>query len=230
MPPPEPALCGRTGGVANVRNTKRFRQLAAELREECGLQGVVLVAGESEEILAARIDDIARSLGVTGRTAMERYVTDEVVHALAGGVGAAGATYQDAVDTTEPVTLSIADAGRVIAALGMALKLATDAFSSGPAEALGVATDSADAVVGIGVAIGNTHPGADVNVGGPTLVYARKVLQRTIELIRGGTWTCPCRSRHAPNETCELQRSLATDLNLLGGWTTGPQEPPAEYR
>jgi hypothetical protein len=218
--------------VANIRNTKKFRQLAAELREQCALHGVVLVAGESEEILATKVDDIARRLGVTERTAMERYLTDEVVHALARGIGTAGATYQEAVDTTEPVTLSIADAGRVIAALGMTMKLATDAVAQppGPAEALGVATDSADAVVGIGVAIRNTHPGAAVQVSGPTLVYARKVLQRTIELIRDGTWTCPCRSRHAPNETCELHRNLASDLNLLGGWTTGPQEPPAEHR
>jgi hypothetical protein len=218
--------------VANVRNMKRFRELAAELRELCALHGVVLVAGESEEILATKVDDIARQLGVTERTAMERYVTDDVVRAMAQGIGIAGATYQEAVDTAEPVTLSIADAGRVIAAVGMTMKLATDALSQPPgaAEALGVATDSADAVVGIGVAIRNTHPGAAVQVGGPTLVYARKVLQRTIELIRDEHWACPCRSRHVPNETCELQRNLAADLNLLGGWTTGPQEPPAEYR
>ena len=218
--------------MADVRNTKRFRQLAAELREQCALRGVVLVAGESEEILAVKVDEIARHLGVTERTAMDRYLTDQVVHELAQGIGTAGATYQEAVGTTEPIEISIADTGRVIAALGMTMKLATDALSQphGPAEALGVATDSADAVVGIGAAIRNTHPGADVLVGGPTLVYAREVLQRTIELIRDETWACPCRSRHAPNETCELQRNLTADLNLLGGWTTGPQELSAEHR
>lgn len=218
--------------MANVRNTKRFRELAAELRDQCALQGVTLVAGETAELLAAKIEDIAGQLGVTERTAMERYLSEEVLHAIARGIGTAAATYDEAVATTEPVTLSIADAGRVIAALGMTMKLATDAWAQplGPAEALGVATDTADAVVGIGAALRNAHPGTAVQVGGSTLVYARKVLQRTIELIRNGTWTCPCRSRHAANETCEMQRNLAGDLNLLGGWTTGPQEPPAEHR
>ncbi len=219
-------------GVADIRNTKKVRQLAAELRDECAVRGVVLVAGEAEEILAVKIRDIARQLGVTERTALDRYLPDEVVHALADTVGKAGATYRQAVDAVEPVALDVADVGRVIAALGMTMKLATDALEkpTGRADALGVATDSADAVVGIGVAIRNTGDDQHVRIGGPTLVYTRKVLHRAIELIRDGTWTCPCRSRHTPGATCNLQENLINDLNLVGGWDAGPSERPARDR
>src|SRR5262249_44624448 len=146
---------GYKAGMADIRNTKKVRQLAAELRGECALRGVVLVAGEAEEILAAKIRAIANQLGVTERTVLECYLPDNVVHATADVVGEAAATYQQAVDAAEPVTLVVADAGRVIAALGMTMKLATEALQkpTGDADALGVATDCADAVVGIGAAI-----------------------------------------------------------------------------
>jgi len=219
-------------GVADIRNTKKVRQLAAELRDECALRGVILVAGEAEEILAGKISAIARQLGVTERTALDRYLPDDVVHALAEVVGTEGVTYRRAVDAAEPVTLDIADIGRVIAALGMTMKLATDALEKpgGRADAFGVATDCADAVVGIGAAIRNTDGDDEVEIGGPTLVYTRKVLQRAIELIRDGTWACPCRSRHTQGATCSLQDNLINDLNLVGGWAAGAHEPPADQR
>jgi hypothetical protein len=70
------------------------------------------------------------------------------------------------------IAFDVADVGRVIAALGMTMKLATDALEkpTGRADALDVATDSADAVVGIGVAIRNTGHDQDVEIGGADLV------------------------------------------------------------
>jgi hypothetical protein len=218
--------------VADIRNTKKVRQLAAELRDECALRGVILVAGEAEEILALKIRAIANQLGVTERTVLDRYLPDDVVHATAEIVGQAGATYQQAVDAAGPVALDIGDAGRVIAALGMTMKLATEALEKpgGRADALGVATDCADAVVGIGVAIrGTGQASAEIEIGGSTL-HARKVLQRTVELIRDGTWPCPCRDRHTAGATCRLQDNLISDLNLIGGWDAGPRERPARDR
>ena len=53
--------------AGDIRNTKRFRELAAFLREEAGQQGVVLVAGEAEIVLADRVTAIATRLRVTVR-------------------------------------------------------------------------------------------------------------------------------------------------------------------
>jgi len=154
------------------------------------------------------------------------------VAALADTLGAADATYRDAVATTEPVTLNVADLGRIIAAAGMTMKLATDAMESKPrrADALGVATDCADAVVGIGAALRRAASATRVQIDGPTLVYTRKVLLQAIEQIRDGHWTCPCRSQHTPGTTCDLQRNLINDLNLVGGWPVDKREPPAHDR
>jgi len=218
--------------VADVRNTKRVRELAAALRDECALRGVVLVAGQAEDLLASQVQVIANQLGITERTALDRYLPDDVVAALADTLGAADATYRDAVATTEPVTLNVADVGRIIAAVGMSMKLATDAMESASrrTEALGVATDCADAVVGIGAAVRRAAGATRVQITGSTLVYTRKVLLQAIEQIRDGHWTCPCRSQHTPGTACDLQRNLTSDLNLVGGWPVDKREPPADNR
>jgi hypothetical protein len=219
-------------GVADVRNAKKVRQLAAALRDECALRGVVLVAGQAEELLADRVRDIANQFGITERTALDRYLPDDVVIALADTLGTAGAAYRDAVAATEPVTLTVADLGRVIAAVGMTMKLATDAMESEShrVQALGMATDCADAIVGTGAAL-RTVPGVTrVELAGPTLVYTRKVLLQAIEQIRDRHWACPCRSRHTPGTVCDLQRNLTSDLNLVGGWPIDGREPPARQR
>ncbi len=226
---------GRRGavqtGVADIRNTKKVRQLAAQLRNECAARGVTLVSGEAEEILADRIRGIAQRLGVNERTVLDRYLLEDTVPALADALAAADTTYHQAVDAVEPVVLDITDTGRVIAALGMTMKLATEALQTptGHADALGVATDCADAVVGIGAAIRSTDD-EDIEIGGATLVYARNVLQRAVQLIHDGTWECPCSTPHAPGVTCTLQANLINDMNLLGGWAGGAHEPPAHHR
>jgi hypothetical protein len=52
-------------GVTDVRNTKKVRQLAAALRDECAVREVVLVAGQAEELLADPVQVIAHQLGIT---------------------------------------------------------------------------------------------------------------------------------------------------------------------
>ena len=218
--------------MADIRRTKKLRQLATELREACALRGVTLVVGEAEDILADKISAIARQIGVTERTIIDNYMPVGMISELAQAVAAVNDEYQDAAQSTEPVTLGASEAGRVIAALGMTMKLATQALQlpGSRSETLGVATDLADAVVGMGVAIESTGEGQPVQVGGSTLVYTRKVLRQTIDLLGDGTWVCPCPSRHVPDATCELQRTLAGDLHLIGGWIGGADEPPADGR
>jgi hypothetical protein len=112
------------------------------------------------------------------------------------------------------------------------MKLATDAMESESqrVQALGVATDCADAIVGIGAALRRANDATRAELAGPTLVYTRKVLLQAIEQIRDRRWSCPCRSRHTPGTTCDLQRNLTSDLNLVGGWPINRREPPAQRR
>jgi hypothetical protein len=229
-----PPLCPRAThpvetGAADVRDTKKIRELAAALRDECALRGVVLVAGLAEDLLASQVQAIANQLGITKRTALDRYMPDDLVGALADTLGAADATYRDAVATTEPVTLTVADLGRVVAAIGMTMKLATDALESKPPPSRR-AGRAADAAVGIGAALRRADGATRVQITGPTLAYTRKVLLQAVGQIRDGHWTCPCRSQHIPGTACEMQRDLTSDLNLVGGWPVDQQEPPADNR
>jgi hypothetical protein len=57
--------------------------------------------------------------------------------------------------------------------------------------------------------------------GGQHLVWTRKVLMRTIELISNGAWACPCEGPHNTMPACSLQRQLTGDLHLVGGWVPG---------
>jgi ABC-type phosphate transport system ATPase subunit len=67
--------------AGDIRNTKRFRELAALLRERAGQEGVMLVGGEAEIILADRVTAIASQLRVTQRTALD-YVSEENLELL----------------------------------------------------------------------------------------------------------------------------------------------------
>jgi hypothetical protein len=206
--------------AGDIRNTRRFRELVAFLRERAGREGVKLVAGEAEKVLADRVAAIASQLGVAPRTALG-YVSEDNLEFLAQELGSLAEEYGDAAQAAEPVTIKITDAGRLVAALGMAVKLAVEHIESHQAAAAGIATDGADALVGAGVAMHAAKSAAEFRFGGRHLVWTRKVLLRTIELISDGTWACPCEGPHGGVQPCRLQRQLAGDLQLVGGWVPG---------
>jgi hypothetical protein len=122
------------------------------------------------------------------------------------------------------VTLTVFEAARVTAALGMVLKLAADHAETNQAEALGIIHDGADAIVGISTAVTAAQPAHQLNVGGQDLVWARKVLNHAISLIDTGEWECSCEPAHGPSRDCALSRTLAGDLRLLGSWPA-PRTP-----
>jgi hypothetical protein len=208
--------------AGDIPNTKRFRELAGFLRERVGREGVKLVGGEAERILADRVAAIATQLGVTPRTALG-YVSEDSLEVLARELGSLAEEYDDAAQTAEPVTVKITDAGRVVAALGMAVKLAAEHIEGHRADAAGIAADGADALVGLGVAMSTAKGAGEFRFGGQHLVWTRKVLVRTIELISDGTWVCPCEGPHDGVPTCRLRRQLTGDLHLVGGWVPGEQ-------
>jgi hypothetical protein len=206
--------------AGDIRNTRRFRELAAFLREEAGQKGVILVAGEAEIVLADRVTSIATRLRVTERTALG-YVSEDGLALLARELGSLAEEYSDAAGSADPVIIKSADAGRVVAALGMVIKLAAGHIEDHQADAAGIATDGSDALVGFGVAMSAAKSGGEIRVGGQHLVWTRKVLLRTIELISDGTWACPCEGPHTAASACSLQRQLTGDLHLVGGWVPG---------
>jgi hypothetical protein len=199
------------------------------LRDEAAERGLTLVAGEAENLLADRVAAVAGTLRVTERTALDTYLTEENVAGIATTLATQAASYRSAVQATEPISLSVAETGRVIAALGMAIKLAAEHAEATGADASGVAHDGADAVVGIGAVIAKAGRAPRVEVGGQMLVWTRGVLVRTIELLRAGRWRCPCRTPHPPGERCVLT-TLIGDLNLVGGWLVDEDEPSADRR
>ncbi|MFG1952495.1 hypothetical protein [Micromonospora sp. NPDC048830] len=86
----------------------------------------------------------------------------------------------------EPVALTVSEAGRALAALGMVCKLATEQIPTAPAESAGIVTDAADAIVGIGAQLRTTTGNEALSVGGRTLVYSRTVLLRAIDALSSG--------------------------------------------
>jgi hypothetical protein len=206
--------------AGDIRNTKRFRELTALLRERAGQEGVMLVGGEAEIILADRVTAIASQLRVTQRTALD-YVSEDNLELLIQKLSSLAEEYDDAVQTAEPISIKITDTGRVVAALGMAVKLAAEHIEGHQADAAGITTDGADALVGLGMAMSAAGDVGEFQFGGQHLVWTRKVLLRTIELISNGTWACPCEGPHSGTSACRLQRQLTGDLYLVGGWLPG---------
>jgi hypothetical protein len=219
--------------VAEIRNSRKLKMRAVEVRESCDERGVFLTAAEAEEALAGSVRDAAVRLGITERTLVDSYLTDEFVAALVDALVAEDGIHQDAMHAAEPMSIACADVGGVIAALGMIMKLVTDALDRNVARAdsMGIATDCADAVVGLGVAVNHADPGGPVQVDGRTLVYSRRVLQRAIRMLRDGTWECSCHRRpHEVDDECTLRHNLMADLRRIGGWDSGKHEPPAAQR
>jgi hypothetical protein len=112
----------------------------------------------------------------------------------------------------------------VAAGVGMVLKLAAGHAEKDSTVALGIITDVADAVVGLGVAIHAAAPSGPVEIGGRTLVYVRGVLVSTIDRLRDETWTCPCPGPHAVGLTCGVCESLVADLKRVAGWVVDETE------
>jgi hypothetical protein len=208
---------------ADVRNSRRFKELAGLLSEQAGLRGVTFVAGEAEELLGSRVSAVAAQLGITERTALASYISEETIPVLAEAIGSQAAQYRAATAQAEPVSLGVTQAGRVIAALGMTVKLAAGHAGETQADSLGIITDAADAIVCLGAELGASGPSGHADLGGHELVLARSVLVRSMDLLRAGRWRCSCGPHYASSQ-CRLVAGLTSDLTLIGGWA--PTDSP----
>lgn len=206
----------------DVRNSRRFRELAALLRQQAELHDVSLVGGEAEDLLGAHLTAVARQLRVTERTALASYISGESVEALAASFASRKAEYRRTTEDAEPVTLGAAEAGHVIAALGMAVRLAVEHVEETRTASLGLITDAADAIVRLGAHLRTVSPPGQIEFGGHELVLARSILVDTIERLRAGRWQCSC-GPHPDGTACGLTASLDSDLRRIGGWV--PSDP-----
>ena len=172
------------------------------------------------QVIVGVIAKTATNLGVTERTVVDRYMTEQHLGAIAMATARANATALDAIHGADTLTIPRFSVARVVAAIGMCLKLAVAAASwanTDQAGALGVATDAADAVTGLGAALAADDGSESVTLSGPTAVYARRVITATVNNLHSATWECACGSPHT-TARCSLQRSLIKDLALVNGW------------
>jgi hypothetical protein len=211
--------------MTSIQNTKKFRDQASMLRDHAARHGITMLPGEATALLADRLTAVAQQFGISERWALDRYVNDDFIATLVQAIASHAATYQEVVQATEPVSLTTAQAGQILAALGMALKLAAIHAEQTSASSMAMLTDGADTVVAIGAALNAADGTTPIELGGHALVWTRTILVETIGLIRAGQWECPCNGTHAAQPTCTLVPRLARDLNLIGGWL--PAEPAA---
>lgn len=197
------------------------------LRDQAALCGVTMVSGEAAALLAGRLTAVAQQFGVTERWALDRHVTDDFVSVLVETLASHASTYEEVVKATELVSLTTGDAGRLLAALGMALKLAAQHAEQTQADSMAILTDGADAIVTMGAALRASGGTAQVELGGQALVWARGILVQAIDLLRTGQRPCPCNGTHQADSTCTLVPALARDLNLVGGWLSPEKAEPA---
>lgn len=206
--------------------------MAPDLRDRCALRDVHLVAGEAEEILVEHARSVAKKLGITESTALQNYVDADALDRLVAAVVGAGTTYAKAASSAAPIEVSATELGAVVAALGMAVKLAAEALEdpTQSVSALGLITDAADAFVGLGVVLRGAVDHDKAIIEGPALVYARSVLQVTVRHLRDRSWACSCHDQHVVGQPCSMQDMLLRDLGLIGAWSISEHEPPAGER
>lgn len=83
------------------------------------------------EVIATSISQMARNLGVTERTAIDRSMTEQHLRAMGAATAAANAETLDAIHGADALTIPRSKAARAVAAIGMCLKLAVHAASAG---------------------------------------------------------------------------------------------------
>jgi hypothetical protein len=204
--------------MSSIQSSKRFRELANVLRERADRLGVAMMPGEATELLASQISAVASQLGISERWALDRYVTEDFLDGIAQTIASQAVSYRETVSATEPVRILAPNTGRVIASLGMVLKLAAEHADETKTESMSIVTDSADALVSLGAVIRAADGAPEIEFGGEALVWTRSTLVKAIGLLRSGQWRCPCKGSHGSQSTCTLIPTLSRDLNLVGGW------------
>ncbi len=202
--------------AAELHQTRKVKLLAARLRDECTRLGADLPPGDSAaRIVADKAEQIAAQLGVTTRTVLDRYLTDQEIPGLARGIARQYSELTEVLDDAPAVGVSLGKGLMVLAAFGMCATLALRNLEHSDAPV--VLRHASDSTVHLAITLAQSG-GEPADVGGLTLAVARKVLTQVIELLHASAWTCTCAQAHRADGGCALSDRLTVDLATLGGW------------
>ena len=207
----------------DFRSSRRFQEMARLLRTEILARGVELAEGAAEELLAEQIVTIAPKAGLT-EDQLTSVLSPGMITALADEARRTADSYLEAVADTEPVSLSVANAGRILSGMGYVLKLAFRHAEATRIDSMDTVASAADAlpVLGTGIEKAVESGASSFSFGGLELVKTRKVLAGAIDRIRAGEWECPAGPHDEGHASCPLTGMLSFELEFLGAWPNPP--------
>lgn len=211
--------------MAEIRNSRRLKQLAGVLVERCRDAGVTLFANQAAEILARKVEVTAMGLRISERYTLDRYFNEESVVTFAQTLVRQVEENRQLADQAPPLALPLDDAAHVCAAFGIAVKIATHHLDDADAAAL--INKAGDAIVLFSLEMSESSNGG-ITLAGQDIVYPRTVLTQVLDKLRGGVWSCICDADHETG-LCEIQDRLIEDLGRLGSWISA-DGPPADAR
>jgi hypothetical protein len=202
-----------------LHQTRKVKLLAQALREHVASLGFDLPPGDSaQRLVAAKVEEIGNGLGVTPRTVLNSYLTEDSIRAMARSLARQMKGMTAVLDDAPPIQLDTFHGHMVLAAFGMCGSLALRNLDH-PSATI-VLKDAADSTVHVAVALADQeHEPREIS--GLALSIARKVITMVLELLQSDQWPCGCcPSEDAESETveCKLRRRLTADLASLGGW------------
>ncbi|HCT80726.1 MAG TPA: hypothetical protein DGG94_03040 [Micromonosporaceae bacterium] len=203
--------------ATELHNTRKVKLLGQTLRDEITRLGFDLPPGDSaQRLVASKAEEVAATLGITPRTVLTSYMTDESMREMAKAVARQMKGLTAVLDEAPPIELDARHGYTVLAAFGMCEVLALHNLDH--PNAMIVLKDAADSTVQVAVSLAQGS-GETREISGLTLSVARKVITMALDMLRNGQWRCTCCAPGTSTVGCELQRRLAVDLGHLGGWT-----------
>lgn len=200
----------------DITRSKKFREFAELVRVECSRRDVTFFAGQVERFLADRIAFLAQQMGITERSVLDQYLTEDHVTEYAKAISRQLNEANAAADEAPPVKLDHRSAARVSAAHGMAVRLAAEHLEDDQADAIGIVNDAADTVVALGSAVARAGE-SPIEFGGIELTVACKVINQVVDKIQRGQWQCHCPQAHDDQPVCPTAEMMIRDLALLDG-------------
>lgn len=161
-----------------------------------------------ENILADRIEEVARQSGTREQSVLTRYADAFPIEDVAQSVMDAINDRDHKLGTEPAIEITTAEAGRLLASLGRVswvisfnqetINAKAPPQTLRPAsmarlEAANIQAAASDAISGIGLAIAEASidgPVDTITLSGPSLVPARTALRDTIRKIKRGDWDC----------------------------------------
>lgn len=171
---------------------------AQEIAEKWGTdpQGEFKIVFES--VLADRIEEVAKHLGIQEQSVLASYADQFEVAIMARNVCEAIQDRDQKAADEPSMEITIAEAGRLLASLGrvswiVSFNEETLKVKEARLRAVNIQSAAADAISSIGLSLteaASNGPVKTVTITGDALIKARSSLADTIEKIKRGAWDC----------------------------------------